>query len=355
MGRAGAVAVRQIQKFPVIADLQAGGVHLTPGGDDVSHVGGEIGNGGEIQHEFSRRNFTPQGHGNQKGVGGPVPQQDDSQVRQMDAEPAKAQAFLPGNGLPEQIPIEMPQPVGHAVQADILGGGKISGAAGDVVPLFVDVRAQRPGAVFIAIVRPEAEPVDQRRKGHKKRKQRADKGNHRAEKQIAQGVLHQIQRILRHVPQRLPSIPHFGGVARPGLEIPGGLLFEGLIKTAHALPVQLQHRLVTILGQVDGKHGGAEIPQGHGGKGRPQQKAQAQRRVGKGLAGGDFRNHQSRQFDFRPGQKNGQRHDGTHQPEGFRRVFQHCAKAPQGVIPDGAVGTVCLFFQRNRAPFFLLA
>ena len=54
MRRSRSVRVRQLHKLPVIADLQAGGLHFVPGGDHVADKCGKAGDGGKIQHEFIR-------------------------------------------------------------------------------------------------------------------------------------------------------------------------------------------------------------------------------------------------------------------------------------------------------------
>ena len=97
------VRVRQLHKLPVIADLQAGGLHFVPGGDHVADKCGKAGDGGKIQHEFIRPQFTPHRHDEQQGIGPAVAQQDHQQVDEPPQKQTAVQPCGPRGILPEQV------------------------------------------------------------------------------------------------------------------------------------------------------------------------------------------------------------------------------------------------------------
>ena len=122
----------------------------------------------KIQHETIYRDLAAQRHGDEHGICRTVTNEDDAEIGQAREKLAHSQALLPCNTFVKKPEKDRPQPIVHTVNADILCGGKIRGARRNVVELFFDIGTLGARAVFVVLIRADAEPVDN---GHHRQKQ----------------------------------------------------------------------------------------------------------------------------------------------------------------------------------------
>ena len=79
---------------------------------------------------------------------------------------------------------------------------------------------------------------------------RGDESNHRAEEQVAEYILYQLQTASGHIGYRLNHIPH---LCRPGgtlAEITDFLLLIELVKTVQRFPVHIHLPFKTVFRQI---------------------------------------------------------------------------------------------------------
>ncbi len=295
----GAVLLRQIQILPVIAEIQAGGPDTVPLSHDVADEGGEHGDGREIQKEPVHCQLASQRHFDQQGISRAVPQQDDEQVGYPGEEASPDELPVPECAPGAQVGVNLSEPPGTAIDADILPRPEIGSLALDIPQPVVYVGPLVPVGVLPVPVGPGAEPVDGGGDGQDWHQQGADEGNHRAEQEVAEDVLYQLHAAAWHIGDRLHTIPLLRGEGGPVAKFPDILALVVLEKTGHGFSVHFHVFLETIfcqiigLGQPFGK-GAQDICRQH----QQDDHAYAECHTGQGGPSRELCHHKGREVDL---------------------------------------------------------
>ena len=195
-----------IEILPEIADAHTGCVQGIPCVHDTADPFCEGGDSRKIEDKLRCVDLSPEEHGDKQKIRAAVPKKNDKQIGSPGQESAGNLLSVLHDQLSGQIAVNIPDPSGHRIDADILRTFEIirqlphAGLLGFKIAQFFPVR------VIPAVVCASGKPVCHRGHGEDRHEPRRGKGDHRPEEQITDDVFRHTERTSDHIGQRLIPI-----------------------------------------------------------------------------------------------------------------------------------------------------